>query len=593
VAEEPLVELGRVLLDDAEGGGQHPAILSLGGAAVHKRLGSRSMRGAPKIAAVCAAVVLALCVSSAAAAAPLSIKVEGNHFVNGDGQTIRLLGVNHPSFEYACVDGFGYNDGHMDAADAAAVASWNANAVRVPLNEDCWLGINGQPNSNEGPPEPLTAAGYRAAVESYVAALNAHGIYAVLDLHWSAPGNQVAEEQQPMPDADHSSAFWSSVAGAFKSDPAVVFDLFNEPYDPTDPRSGSDGNPTDAVTWNCWDTGTKLGPGGGAPCATSAYDAEGNPTTQYQIAGMQTLLNAVRATGATQPVLVGGLDYANDLSGWLEHAPADPLHQEAASFHNYQGKACDNVGCWNGEIAAVAASVPVTTGEFDQDVCGPSNFDDEYMEWADGHGVGYLAWGWWVLTPQEIAADGCSAYYLLSDYSGTPASPNGTNLRGHLLALPAGGVTGGSSGGGTGSGSGGTGPNGTAPAGGAAKPPIKVLDYAVKADSGGKSVIFTIEAGEACKASLSGQSAKPIAAAGHKPRKLTLGSAHFSLAPKKPKTVVLKLSSAARRALAAGSLRASFTLSLSGGVDAPTAEPLAVTLKKSASGHRGSHQKAH
>ena len=66
------------------------------------------------------------------------------------GQTIRLLGVNHPSSEYACVDGYGYNDGHMEAADAAAIASWNANAVRIPINEDCWLGINGQPNSNQG-----------------------------------------------------------------------------------------------------------------------------------------------------------------------------------------------------------------------------------------------------------------------------------------------------------------------------------------------------------------------------------------------------------------------------------------------------------
>ena len=87
---------------------------------------------------------------AAAAAAPLSIKVDGNHFVNGAGQTLRLLGVNHPSSEYGCVDGFGYDDGHFDAADAAAIASWNASAVRVPLNEDCWLGINGQPNTKRG-----------------------------------------------------------------------------------------------------------------------------------------------------------------------------------------------------------------------------------------------------------------------------------------------------------------------------------------------------------------------------------------------------------------------------------------------------------
>lgn len=53
--------------------------------------------------------------------------------------------------------GLGYDGGHMDDADAAAVASWNANAVRVSLNEDRWLGINGQPNNSQDPGETLTA----------------------------------------------------------------------------------------------------------------------------------------------------------------------------------------------------------------------------------------------------------------------------------------------------------------------------------------------------------------------------------------------------------------------------------------------------
>src|ERR1700761_1771546 len=110
------------------------------------------------------ALVLAA-VPGVAAAAPLSIRVEGNHFVNGEGQTIRLLGVDRTSSEYGCVDGFGYDDGHYDDADAAAIASWNANAVRVPLNEDCWLGINGQPNSDEGAEPELTVAGYRESIK--------------------------------------------------------------------------------------------------------------------------------------------------------------------------------------------------------------------------------------------------------------------------------------------------------------------------------------------------------------------------------------------------------------------------------------------
>ena len=310
----------------------------------------------------------------------------------------------------------------MDDADAAAVASWNATAVRVPLNQSCWLGINGDPNSDQGPPQPLTVAGYRQAVQAYVAALHAHGLYAILDLHWTGPLAAKADGQRPMPDA-HSIDFWKSVAETFKDDPAVVFDLFNEPYSPA-----AVNDPAHPVTWACWRDG-------GCQLPISNDQTEPPSKTLYPAVGMQALVDTVRSTGATQPVLLGGLDYANDLTQWLTFRPNDPLGQEAASFHNYQGKACDNAGCWNSTIASVAAQVPVVTGEFDQDICAPSNFDEEYMTWADEHGVGYLAWGWWVLSPQEIADAGCSAYYLLSDYNGTPAAPNGTALHDHLAKL--------------------------------------------------------------------------------------------------------------------------------------------------------------
>ena len=44
------------------------------------------------------------------AGAALSIRVSGNQLVDGNGQTIRLLGVNEPGLEYACVEpgGAGY-----------------------------------------------------------------------------------------------------------------------------------------------------------------------------------------------------------------------------------------------------------------------------------------------------------------------------------------------------------------------------------------------------------------------------------------------------------------------------------------------------
>jgi len=520
---------------------------------------------------------MALVAVPAAAAAPLSIRIEGNHFVNGEGQAIRLLGVNHSSSEYDCIQGNGTDDGHFDDADAAAIAAWNANAVRIPLNEDCWLGLNGYGGND--------VLEYRQAIESYVAALNAHGLYAILDLHWSAPGIEVALEQQPMPDA-HSTAFWTDVATAFKGNPAVVFDLFNEPFSPTDPRSGDDLNPADAVSWNCWENGG---------CSTASYNDEGKRTGHtYTVVGMQTLVDAIRATGATQPVMVGGLDYANDLSQWADHAPDDPLNQEAASFHNYMGKECDNVDCWNSEIAAVAANVPVVTGEFAEDnfensTCAnktPNNFDNEYMSWADAHGVSYLAWAWLVESPSEIAADECDAHILITDYSGTPASPNGVAVRNHLLSLPPGGRNtspappAGGGGGGGGNGAGGNGGGGTGRKGGGGKTqasPIKLTKFHATVLSGGK-VRFRLEAAESCTATVAGRTVKAFKLGGGKPRKVGLGSAHLGLAAGKPGTVTLKLPAKARGLLAAqGSLRARFTVTLSGG-GATTSTPRVLTL---------------
>ncbi len=493
----------------------------------------------PALAAFASVIVISLLGSTPGRAAqtPLSISISGPHFVNGAGKTIRLLGVNHPSSEYGCVDGFGYDDGHFDNADAAAIASWGANAVRIPLNEDCWLGINGQPNSNEGANPPLTMAGYRQEIENYVADLNAHGTYAILDLHWTAPGNQVALEQQPMPDQDHSPAFWQSVASTFKGNPAVVFDLFNEPYDPTDPRSGDDGNPADAVSWNCWETGTQNGPGGGPPCSTAAYDENNVKTSTYQVAGLQTLLNSVRNAGATQPVLTGGLDFANDLSQWANHAPDDPLNQEAASFHNYQGKQCDHQACWSSTIASVAANVPVVTGEFDEDnfdesKCPnktPSTFDQDYMNWADSAGVSYLAWGWIVETQSEQDSDGCSAYFLIDDYANyTPAQPNGIAVRSHLQALAA-----------------------TPGGAGNGKPPVTLKAFSAHVKSGGSAVGFVLRSAQSCAGTLTGQTVNAYAAVKRKRHKVSLGTAHFALKAGKAKTVVLKLSKTRTSSLSA------------------------------------------
>ena len=102
-----------------------------------------------------------------------------------------LRGVNRSGTEFACVNegGFGFSLGPIDQAAVDAIKSWRANVVRLPLNEQCWLGINGINPAYSG-------ANYRTAIAAYVDLLNRSGLYVILDLHWSAPGEELATLDQ-------------------------------------------------------------------------------------------------------------------------------------------------------------------------------------------------------------------------------------------------------------------------------------------------------------------------------------------------------------------------------------------------------------
>src|ERR1039457_3172512 len=118
------------------------------------------------------------------------VAVKGNHLVNGAGQVIRLLGVDRSGAEYECLGGSQIFDGPATKWSVADIASWHVNAVRVPLNEDCWLGINGVKARVSG-------AAYHTAIENYVNVLQSFGIIVILDLHWAAPGPDLADRQWP------------------------------------------------------------------------------------------------------------------------------------------------------------------------------------------------------------------------------------------------------------------------------------------------------------------------------------------------------------------------------------------------------------
>jgi hypothetical protein len=330
------------------------------------------------------------------------LHVAGNRLVNSRGRPVVLHGVNRSGTEFLCVQGHGIFDGPTDQASISAMKSWGINAVRIPLNEGCWNG--------ESYVDPAYAgANYQNAIKAYVRLVNANGMVVILDLHWSDgrfPVHCLSAEARclkPMPDQAQAIPFWTSVANTFKGNGAVIFDLFNEPF-PERPAH------SEAAGWQCWLNG--------GTC----------PGIGYPVAGMQTLVNTVRATGARNVILAGGLAYANDLTGWLAHEPADPLHNLAASWHSYNFNSCSNITCWTSEVAPVMAQVPVVAGEIGENTCA-SGYITAVMNWLDSQSSsGYLAWAWNADFP---CASGPS---LITSYAGTP-TPYGAGYQAHLRSL--------------------------------------------------------------------------------------------------------------------------------------------------------------
>lgn len=98
---------------------------------------------------------------NASLASNASIRVSGPQLLNASSQAIRLLGVDAAGTESSCIADTGISPAPLSHAEAAGMLAWHINAVRIPLNEDCWLGINGSPAAYSG-------VNYRNAIKNWV-----------------------------------------------------------------------------------------------------------------------------------------------------------------------------------------------------------------------------------------------------------------------------------------------------------------------------------------------------------------------------------------------------------------------------------------
>jgi hypothetical protein len=362
--------------------------------------------------------------------------------VDKSGTAVRLRGVNMEGPQYMCDMNAAIFDPISPATQASltAMKSWGINVVRIPMNEDCWLGINGVDSKYGG-------ANYQSAILNWVNLITqTNGMYAILDLHFTAPGTNLATVQGLMPDADHTPTFWTQVAGAYKDNGSVIFDLFNEP------NTGGDG----AADYACWRDGdvacninhyssSSLG-NGSLQMITTCNGNNCNGTASFKVAGMQTLLTAVRTAGAKNLVLLDGIGDAWNLGLWPSHVPTDTLSPPniAAGWHFYDNNAdCNNTcagpsfylqytdgdkggGSGAGVGGVEMAGYPIIVGETGVYATNGPGWWDGFLTWLDGQGISYLAWAW--------ATTGTPS--MLKDTTNfTPLAPNGTLFKAHLAGL--------------------------------------------------------------------------------------------------------------------------------------------------------------
>jgi hypothetical protein len=294
---------------------------------------------------------------------PQPLKVVGTKIVNDHGQRVWLRGVNAASLEWTS-DG----QGRVLNTVNTAIHDWHANIIRLPLAQDRWFGK--APEQNDG------GRSYRDLVRQVVDLCATNHCYIILDLHWS-DCNQwgVNIGQHSMPDLN-SVAFWKDVAPAYANQPAVLFDLYNEPHD---------------VSWEVWLHG------GSVKDKPIIRRALTNPRT-YQAVGMQQLLDTVRATGANNVVVAGGLDWAYDFSGILAGRRLSDPHGRGVIYanHCYDNKN-ESVDTWIAKMEAASAKLPVIVSEFGGNA-GPSHIvpSDNWllhvMQALNDHHWSWTAW---------------------------------------------------------------------------------------------------------------------------------------------------------------------------------------------------------
>lgn len=303
---------------------------------------------------------------------PAELHVDGKTVRRPDGTEAWLQGVNVPGLEFTLKQEF------VLEAMLVAIEQWKSNTIRLPVKDTYWFGRDAaQKDGGEA---------YRRLVDQAVMLAANRGVYLVLDLH-----------QFRAIRAEHI-AFWKDAAQRYKNHPAVLFDIFNEPH---------------SISWQVWRDGgwveerkAKADEDAFLSAAEKAKARQG-----FESPGMQKAVEAIRATGARNPIIAGGLDWAYDLSGVVDgYALSDASGNGilyASHIYNWKRdwaravlRAAEKYPIFIGETGADTKKMPFVALELQED---PYTWAPDMLGLIQEHHLHWTAWSFHpVATPVLI-----------------------------------------------------------------------------------------------------------------------------------------------------------------------------------------------
>lgn len=273
------------------------------------------------------------------------IKVDGNQFVNENGEIILFKALNTSDPDK--LD----KDGHWDQEYFSQIKSWNANLVRFPIHPRAW-----RERGKEA---------YFQLIDKGIEMAKKEGLYVILD--WHSIGNlrsEIFQHEQYDTTKKETYEFWVQIAKRYGNNSNVaMLELFNEPT---------------------------VGNGMFGTCSW----------TQWKEI-MEELIIIVRANGAKNIPLIAGFNWAYDLS----EVKDNPINAESIAYvsHPYpqkRNKPWEDQ--WETDFGHVADHYPVILTEIgycaaeDEGAHIPVISDPTYVfsitQYAAKKGISYCVW---------------------------------------------------------------------------------------------------------------------------------------------------------------------------------------------------------